>query len=223
MIHEFTRTNKSKKDLNEPLTPLGGFEFQVSSTSPSSRRWLAQSRPANLPGGNGSLQQSPSSALATRGRSRDSHRRRAAHQDQPSRTAWAHRLSPASPRNRPRSQRRRQVLPQWGSAAPTSALAVAPLQDQRMVVGTPPSPRRRACAARPWAGSAPRKSCLAGPSSRQPRSAGPATLDAYSLSPSGPKTADAQSPPCRRCPSLPRGGGWPNRSRGPTPNHGPRE
>src|SRR6516164_4469861 len=40
----------------------------VSPTSPSSRRWPARSRPANLPERNGSRPPSSRSALATRGR-----------------------------------------------------------------------------------------------------------------------------------------------------------
>ena len=46
----------------------GSFLASVSPMPPSSRRWLAQSRPANLPERNGSPPPSSRSALATRGR-----------------------------------------------------------------------------------------------------------------------------------------------------------
>ena len=121
---------------------------------PSSRRWPARSRPANLPGRNGSPPPSPRSALATRGRGRAAYHWRGSHLARPSGTAWAHCSSPASPRRRPRSHAHRRARPRWGSAGATSASAVAPRQARRTAVGTPPSPRRRGCAGWPSAGSA---------------------------------------------------------------------
>jgi hypothetical protein len=55
----------------------------VSPTSPSSRRWPAQSRPANLPGGNGPPRPSPPSELVTCGRSREPRRWRGTHRALP--------------------------------------------------------------------------------------------------------------------------------------------
>src|SRR5215475_5184884 len=47
------------------ITPSRPCLARVSPTSPSSRRWPARSRPANLPGRNGAPRPSPRSALAT--------------------------------------------------------------------------------------------------------------------------------------------------------------
>src|SRR5262245_34774823 len=81
----------------------------VNPTPPSSRRWLAQSHPANPPEGNAPPRPSPRPVLVTCGRSRDSRRRRRANRARPSRTAWARRSSPASLRRRQRLQPRRRA------------------------------------------------------------------------------------------------------------------
>src|SRR5262249_13861335 len=151
--------------LRHPITPdvvaLLGPSF--SPRPPSTRRWPARSRLANLPGRNGAPRPSLRSALANRGRRRDSSRRRRANQARPSRTAWARRSLPASLRSLLRSQSRRRARLLWGSAAATSASAVAPRRARRTAVGIPPSPLPREFAERPWAGFAQRRSYLAGP------------------------------------------------------------
>src|SRR5258708_215875 len=83
-------TPRSPSQLYD-ATPSWPCMAPVSPTPPSSQRWPARSRPANLPGGNGSPRPSPRPALATGGRSRRSRRRRGAHRAPPSPTPRARR------------------------------------------------------------------------------------------------------------------------------------
>jgi hypothetical protein len=79
----------------------------------------------------------------------------------------------------------------------TSASAVASRRARRMAVDTPPSPRRRGCAAPAPAAPARRSSCRAGSSPRRPRNAAPA----------GRNESPVQALPVRRGPICPP---WPS-------------
>jgi hypothetical protein len=149
----------SKQDRTSCLRPQPTRTRRQSSTNAvslvpsSSRRWPARSRPANLPGRNGAPRSSPRSALGSCGPSREPGRGRGFRRARPSGRAWAHCSLPASQRRRSRSQSRRRARPRSGSAGATSASAVGPRRARRTAVGTPPSPRRRAGAGWPPAGS----------------------------------------------------------------------